>query len=424
MKITDLRCIHIPSLRALLLRIDTDEGIYGLSQVEMSKHAYMAPHILYYKPFIVGLDPRDVEDVMRRIRRLGGFKPWGAAVSSIEIALWDIAGKAAGVPIHRLLGGKIRDAVRPYMGGPPPFHVLQPYWQGGDRPEDYHAMAKARKEFACGMTIMKVATGFHDSRWRAVADHHYGISYVPRKSTQFLEFAPEALGQNAGMATKRGLDHAVACMTAVREALGDEMEMAIDCGPGWKVPGAIAFARRVEPLRPLWLEDLVTGDYTPYVNPELYREVKAKSSVMIHTGEQIYLRHNFKGLIETQAVDVIGPDPMDIGGLAELKWVAEYADLHGILIAPHGIGDGPFGLAALIQVCATLPDNFIAFELPVVQPEWKGLITGIIHEDMIRDGVIQVPDVPGLGVDLVEDEVRRILGREDIYLTDVQMRHS
>ncbi|NOZ28344.1 MAG: mandelate racemase/muconate lactonizing enzyme family protein, partial [Chloroflexi bacterium] len=89
-----------------------------------------------------------------------------------------------------------------------------------------------------------------------------------------------------------------------------------------------------------------------------------------------------------------------------------------------GIGDGPFGLAALIQVCATLPDNFIAFELPVVQPEWKGLITGIIHEDMIRDGVIQVPDVPGLGVDLVEDEVRRILGREDIYLTDVQMRHS
>ncbi|GAB4564717.1 MAG: mandelate racemase/muconate lactonizing enzyme family protein [Anaerolineae bacterium] len=420
MKITDLRCIHIPSLRALLLRIDTDEGIYGLSQVEMSKHAYMAPHILYYKPFIVGLDPRDVEGVMRRIRRLGGFKPWGAAVSSIEIALWDIAGKAAGVPVYRLLGGKVRDSVRPYMGGPPPFLPPQAYWKGGDRPEDYYEMARARKESGRGMTIMKVAATFHDTRWRSVPEHHYGISYSQPRLTQFLEFAPEALAQHSGMVTPRGLERAVECMTAVREALGDDMEMAIDCGPGWKVPGAIAFARRVEHLRPLWLEDLVTGDYTPYVSAELYREVKAKSPVMIHTGEQIYLRQNFMELIEGQAVDVIGPDPMDIGGLAELKWVAEYADLHGILIAPHGIGDGPIGLAALIQVCATLPDNFIAFELPAVLPEWKGLITGVVHEDMIQDGLIQVPDVPGLGIDLVEDEIRRVLGRDDTYLTDVK----
>jgi L-alanine-DL-glutamate epimerase-like enolase superfamily enzyme len=151
------------------------------------------------------------------------------------------------------------------------------------------------------------------------------------------------------------------------------------------------------------------------VNAELYREVKRHTAAPLHTGEQIYLRHNFKELIETRAVDVIGPDPMDVGGLAELKWIAEYADLHGILMAPHGIGDGPFGLAALVQVCATLPDNYLAFELPIVGAQWKGLVTGL-GEDAVQDGFIPVPEAPGLGIDLVQDEVRRVLGTDDIYV--------
>jgi len=152
------------------------------------------------------------------------------------------------------------------------------------------------------------------------------------------------------------------------------------------------------------------------VSASLYREVKENSPVMVHTGEEIYLRQNFQELIERHAVDVIGPDPMDIGGIAELKWVAEYADLHGILIAPHGVGDGPFGLAALVQVCATMPDNLIGFELPAVMPAWEGLITGI-EADIVQDGLIQVPDSPGLGVELIEGAVQHLLGRDDIYIT-------
>jgi L-alanine-DL-glutamate epimerase-like enolase superfamily enzyme len=414
MKITDLRCIHIPSLQALILRIDTDEGLYGLSQIEKRKHAYLASHILFYKQFILGLDPRDVENVMRRIRRLGGFKPWGAAVSSIEIALWDLAGKAAGVPVHRLLGGKIRDTVRSYMGGPPPFSQW-PRTGKVDSPESYGEHAAARKAMARGMSIMKVATGFHDDSWRAVDRRHYGISYPETEPSPILGGPPGILGQNAGMVTESGLRHTVDCVAAVKEALGDDVSMALDCGPGWKLPGAIAFAQAVEHLTPMWLEDLITGDYTPYVDADLYRELKSNTSSRIHTGEQIYLRQNFKQLIETCAVDVIGPDPMDVGGLAELKWVAEYADLHGVLIAPHGLGNGPIGLAALIQVCATLPDNFIAFELPVVEPGWKPLIAGL-DAYIIQDGLIHVPDAPGLGVDLVEDAVRELLGKDDIYV--------
>ncbi len=421
MKITDLRCVHIPSIRALILRIDTDEGIYGLSQVEANKHGYQVGQILHYRQFILGLDPTDVEDVMRRIRRLGGFKPWGAAVSSIEIALWDIAGKSAGLPVYKLLGGKVRDFVRVYIGGLPPFQAEPACHAPGIRPEDFFNRARARQKIAqsTGIGIVKMGLSFHNSVQCQFPGYDYGINYPANEhASQTVPptgIGPNSFAQSSGMITERGMAHTVDCIVAIREGLGDDIAMALDCGPGWKIPGAVELARRIEHLRPFWLEDLITGDYMPYVIPADYREIRKHTSIPIHTGEQIYLRQNCRELIETHAVDVIGPDPMDVGGLAELKWVAEYADLHGILIAPHGIGDGPFGLAAHLQVCATLPDNYLAFELPMVTPNWQGLITGF--EDLtIENGAIRVPDRPGLGIDLVEEEIQRILGNKDIYV--------
>ena len=161
---------------------------------------------------------------------------------------------------------------------------------------------------------------------------------------------------------------------------------------------AVRLARALEPLNVMWLEDMLTGDYSPFVNADVYREVTAKSAVPIHTGEQIYLRQNFKTLIEGKAVNIIGPDPCDVGGIAELKWIAEYADLHGILMAPHGTGDGVLGLAALVQVCAALPQNFIAFEYPVGKPEWWYDIVDGLPNPIVKDGMIEVWDRPGMGV--------------------------
>jgi L-alanine-DL-glutamate epimerase-like enolase superfamily enzyme len=163
----------------------------------------------------------------------------------------------------------------------------------------------------------------------------------------------------------------------------------------------------------MWLEDLITGDYVPYVNADVYRDVTRATSTPIHTGEQIYLRQNFKQLIETHAVSIVGPDPCDIGGIAELKWVAEYADLHGILIAPHGTGDGVIGLAALVQVCATLPDNYIAFEYPVGNPSWWYDIVEGLPTPIVKDSFIEVWDRPGMGVDLIPDKARAYLTPED-----------
>ena len=393
MKITDLKCAVIG--QNPIVRINTDSGIYGYGQAENSK-PYLKPHVLFYKQYILGEDPTNVERVMMRIRRLGAFKPWGAAVSAIEMALWDIAGKACGLPVHKLLGGKVRDQVRVYNGG-----VRVP--MAGSSPADYAADVAAQKSAAEGFSIIKQGIGFHSAMPSQVMNFTYGEYYT-------YDSGPHP---NRGPLTERALKHMIACVAAMKDVLGDEIGLALDCGPGWMVPDAIRFARAMEPFNLMWLEDLITGDYMPYTLADVYREVTVSTSTPIHTGEQVYLRQNFKHLIESHAVRIIGPDPADIGGLAELKWVAEYADLHGILMAPHGLIDGLIGLAGLVQVCATLPQNYIAFEYPVAQPNWwYDIITGLPHP-IVKNGLIDVWDTPGLGVDFNVGAAAKYMLEED-----------
>ena len=344
LKITDLRCAIIG--RNPVVRIVTDGGISGYGQAESSKY-YLKPTVLFYKEYLLGEDPTDVERVMLKIRRLGAFKPWGSAVSAIEIALWDIAGQAAGVPVYKLLGGKIRDRVRIYNGGfRPPFK--------GQTPQDYADNVQQMKEAKEGFTLIKMAVGFHNPlMMRAIPDMWYD------------EIRKGASHPDRGLMTERGLDYVISCVEAMKKVLGNEMGLALDCGPGWAMKDAVTFARACEPLKITWIEDILTGDYTPYPNAQLFRDLKQSTSVPIHTGEEIYLRQNFKDLIEQQAVDVVGPDPEDVGGIAELKWIAEYADLHGILVAPHGIFDGLIGLAAHVHMAAALPAKLHCLRMPV-----------------------------------------------------------
>lgn len=396
-KITDLKCAIIG--RNPVVRIVTDQGISGYGQAESAK-AYLKPMVLFYKDYIVGEDPTDVERVLLKIRRLGAMKPWGSAVSAIEIALWDIAGQAAGVPVYKLLGGKIRDRVRAYNGA-----VRFP--MTGQTPQDYAENMLKMKEAKEGFTLIKQAVGFHNpAMMRAVPNAWYD---EPRTG---------ASHPDRGQMTERGLDHVIACVEAMKKVLGKDIGLALDCGPGWTVKDAITFARAVEPLRLTWIEDIITGDYTPYPNAELFREVTQSTSVPIHTGEQIYLRENFKDLIEKQAVNVIGPDPEDVGGIAELKWIAEYADLHGIQVAPHGVFDGLIGLAAHVHMAAALPQNYIAFEYPVGQPEWWYDIVEGLPDPIMKRGFIDVWDRPGLGVTFKVEAAKARLADEDRHFFD------
>jgi L-alanine-DL-glutamate epimerase-like enolase superfamily enzyme len=398
MKITDLRCAVIGSNP--VVRIVTDEGISGYAEVEAYK-PYLKPHVLFYRDFVLGEDPTDVERVMLKIRHLGSFKPWGSAASAIEMALWDIAGKAAGLPVYKLLGGKVRDRVRVYNGA-----VRFP--MRGYTPDDFAETMARMKASPEGFTIIKQAIAFHTTMSGEVPD----FAYAEARRTSI----PGTRDQ--GLMTERGLKHLVACVEAMKSVLGDEVGLSLDCGPGWTVTDAIRFAEAVAPLNLLWLEDLLTGDYVPYVNADVFREVTRRSSTPIHTGEQIYLRQNFKSLIEGHAVNIVGPDPCDVGGIAELKWIAEYANLHGIMIAPHGTGDGLLGLAALVQVSATLPDNYIAFEYPTGQPAWWYDIVEGLPEPIVSDGFIEVWDRPGMGVEFKVEAARRYLTDEDAAFFD------
>ncbi len=396
-KITDLRCAIIG--RNPVVRIVTDQGISGYGQAESAK-PYLKPMVLFYRDYLLGEDPTDVGRVMLKIRRMGAFKPWGSAVSAIEIALWDIAGQAAGQPVYKLLGGKIRDRVRAYNGG-----VRFP--MTGQTPQDYAETMAKMKEAKEGFTLIKQAVGFHQpAMMRAIPNGWYDD---PRSGPPHSD---------RGLLTERGLGQIVACVEAMKKVLGDEIGLALDCGPGWTVKDAITFAKALEPLHITWLEDIITGDYTPYPNAEVFREVTQSTSLPIHTGEQIYLRENFKDLIEKQAVNVIGPDPEDVGGLAELKWIAEYADLHGILVAPHGIFDGLIGLAAHVHLAAVLPQNYIAFEYPVGQPEWWYDIVDGLPDPIMKKGFIDVWDRPGLGVTFRLEAAKARLAEEDRHFFD------
>ncbi len=399
MKITDLKCAVIA--QSPVIRITTDEGVTGWSQIETPK-PYLKPIVLQLRDWLVGQDPRDVERVMRRIRVRGGFKPFGSAVSAIEHALWDIAGKAAGVPVHRLLGGKVRDRVRTYR-------TLYQHELGvGHSPEDYVKWAQHAMALPEGFGMFKLPTSFHSSMVRDFPGFFYG---------EVQEDAPYPY-PHKGVLSEDGMRFLVDCVTAAKETLGSGRGLAVDAGPGYLPQDALRFARAVEPLNLMWIEDMITGDYSPFVNHDVYRDVTHATTTPIHTGEQIYLRQNYKHLIESHAVNVIGPDPCDVGGIAELKWVAEHADLHGIAVAPHGTANGILGLAALVQMSAVLPDNFIAFEYPArFEPFWYEITQGFDGVP-VKDGMIEVPDRPGMGVELIPEAAKAHLEEEDARFFD------
>ena len=401
MKITDLKCAIIG--QNPVIRIITDDGIDGLGAAEGSK-PYLKPMVMFYKDAIIGKDPTDVERVMIGIRKMGAFKPWGAAVSAIEMALWDIAGKSAGVPVYKLLGGKVRDKVRVYNGN-------KRVKMNGNKPEDYAENMKQMRDFPEKFSIIKQGIAFHGDMAKDFPDYYYG------SPTGFHTLSDEGFtlrdGLYRGLMTERGFNHTIECIEAMKDALGDEVGLALDVGPGVTVPDALKLAKAVEHMNIMWLEDMITGDYTPYVSADLYSKVTPYTTTPIHTGEQIYLRQNFKELFEKNAVNVIGPDPADVGGIAEMKWIAEYADLHGVLIAPHGTMDGLIGLAAHVHLAATLPQNYIAFEYPTGNPDWWYEILDGLPNPIVKDSYIEVWDAPGLGITFNRDLAEKYLREED-----------
>ena len=401
MKITGIKTAFIGE--KLFLRVMTDKGIDGYGQTE-NNWEHVRQIVPYFESLVVGVDPTDVAAVMRRLRRVGAFKPWGKITSSIEMAVWDIAGKDAGLPVYKLLGGKLRDRVRIYNGC---FQHPNPPHKVADTPEKIAENMLAINELV-GISIFKLGCGWHGFFHEKVPVEGNAYNAYPVPGDK----SPYRLG---GPLTEKGLNLYIDHITRIKKVLGDKVGLAIDSGPGMTAIDTLRFCKAMEPFNLLWVEDSIAGDFTPWTLAHVYRDLKMQTTTPIHTGEQLYLRQNCRELIETRAIDVIGPDPLDVGGLAELKWIAEYADLHGIMMAPHGGGDGIFGMAALTHVCATMGDNYIGYEYPYPYGgnEWFYDIVEGLPDPLIQDGHIPVWDRPGLGVEFNINKASKYLSAAD-----------
>ncbi|MEU3399779.1 mandelate racemase/muconate lactonizing enzyme family protein [Streptomyces filamentosus] len=337
--------------------VHTDEGLTGVGETRMLGHTDALLGYLREAEanHIAGSDPFAVEDLVRRMK-YGDFGRAGEIVMSgiavIETACWDIKGKALGVPVWQLLGGRVTDRVPAYANG----------WYTGERtPEAYHAAARE-----------VVARGY-----RALKIDPFGAGR--------LELDPAASR------------YAVSLIEAVRDAIGPDTELMVEMHGRFSPATAIRLARDLAPFRPAWLEEPV-----PPENLKALAKVAGMTELPIATGERIHDRIEFRELFESQAADVIQPDVGHIGGILEARKLAATAETHYVTVAPHNVG-GPVLTAASLQLAACTP-NFRILEHfnDFADAEIKGVVRGAPEVDP-ETGCFTVSHAPGLGVELDVD---------------------
>ncbi len=383
------------------VRLETDEGIRGLGE------CFFAPGLTAIlrslEPLLVGEDPRDVHRLFRKLQLAtsGAGSVAGIvynAISGIEAALWDVLGQWLEVPIYRLLGGKFRDEVRIYAdchGGEAlesldeVLRSRQPSWVKRDprhKPKDYYGEAKGEPASAPG-----------DYGKRALAMKSQGYTAL-----KFDLDVPgtEGFDPHNRCLSNRAMDHMVSLIGAVRDAVGYEIDLAADCHWRYSVSDVIKVAQALEPFRLLWLEDPV-----PPESLEALRAVAARVRVPIATGENLYLFHGFREMLQAHAVGIATPDLQKVGGLAVACQIAQFADSQTIPIAPHNISS-PVGTLLSAHFCAAIP-NFLVLEFHASDvPFWNDLVEGMPNP-IIQNGTIRLPDKPGLGVALNEKVARK-----------------
>lgn len=387
LRITDLRIAEIrrAPMRVPLIRIDTNQGIYGLGEV---RDGGSRRYALMLKSRILGENPCNVEKLFKMIKQFGHHGRQGGGVSGVDMALWDLAGKAYGVPVYQLLGGRYRDRIRLYTDT-----------TTSEDPDVYARRMKQR--VAMGYTFLKMDLGIRMIRNRE------GALTLPQN------FSWRRYGNTEHPFTRIQLtDRGIAMLTEyvahIREAIGYEIPLAADHFGHIGVNSCIRLARALEPYQMAWLEDLVPWKYT-----EMWREITQSVNVPTLTGEDIYLKEEFIKLIDARAVDMVHPDLATAGGIMETKKIGDYAEEHGVAMAMHFAGT-PISFLANVH-CAAATQNFVALEHHSVEvPWWEDLVQGI-PKPLVQDGFVNVPESPGLGVDLNEPAIRQHLIDPDDY---------
>jgi L-alanine-DL-glutamate epimerase-like enolase superfamily enzyme len=378
LRITDLRIANIRNapMRVPIIRIDTNQGISGIGEV---RDGGSPRYALMLKSRLLGENPCNVERLFKKVKQFGFHGRQGGGVSGVEMALWDLAGKAYEVPVYQLLGGRYRERVRLYADTT----------ISRDRVEYAHRM-KARLDL--GYTFLKMDVGIN------LLEGERGLITAPLG----FDWAHDRLTAHPFTAiqlTDKAIERIVEYVAAVREAIGQEVPLAVDHLGHFSVNDAIRLGRALTPYQLAWLEDLVPWQYT-----DLWKQITSALDVSTLTGEDIYLKEDFIKLIDSHSVDLIHPDLASAGGILETKKIGDYAEERGVGMAMHFAGT-PISFMANVH-CAAATQNVIALEHHGVDvPWWEELVVGP-EKPLVNGGFARVPERPGLGVELNEEVVR------------------
>jgi L-alanine-DL-glutamate epimerase-like enolase superfamily enzyme len=381
LKITDLRVAtitHAP-MRDPILRIDTNQGIYGLGEV---RDGASPTYALMLKSRILGENPCNVDKIFRKIRQFGGESRQAGGVCGIEMALWDLAGKAYNVPVYQMLGGKFRDKIRCYADT-----------TESDDPHIYGDRLKKRKEQ--GFTWLKMDLGIDLMKDKpGMITRPEGVLITQGADTPHMFTGIEL--------TPKGIETMANFVSVVRDYVGYDVPLSCDHFGHIGVNSCIRLGKALEQYNVAWLEDMVPWQY-----PALLKEIKQAVNIPLCTGEDIYLKEGFVNLAEQHAVDILHPDLATSGGILETKKIGDAIEQYGIPMAMHFAGS-PVSCMANVH-CAAATNNFLVLENHSVDvPWWSDLVEGV-EKPIVNHGFIAVPDAPGLGVTLNEAEVKKHL---------------
>ena len=380
LKITDMRVVNLKGLPMdlSLVRIDTNQGISGYGEVRVWASETYA---LMLKSRILGENPCNVDKVFRKIKQFGFHARQAGGVCGIEMALMDLAGKAYGVPAYMLAGGKFRDKVLCYS-------------DTHSEPDGAEMGRRLKERMEQGFKFLKMDIGIGLLRGVPGA-----LIAPPEMLTTYTIMHPFTGIQ----ITQIGIDWLCDYVGKVRDVIGYEVPLASDHFGHLGLESCIRLGQALDQFTLAWYEDMIPWQFT-----DMYLRLSQSVATPVCTGEDIYLRDNFKPLLEKRAVAVIHPDPATSGGILETKKIGDLAQEYGVAMAMHMAGSPVAALAAVHIAAAT--ENFLVLENHSVDlPDWNRLVTGL-PDPLINAGYIQVPETPGLGFeDLNEEMVRRFV---------------
>jgi L-alanine-DL-glutamate epimerase-like enolase superfamily enzyme len=381
LRITDMRVLTVARapMTCPIIRIDTNQGVYGLGEV---RDGASKNYALMLKSRILNENPCDVDKVFRKIKQFGGPARQGGGVCGVEMALWDLAGKAYNVPVYQMIGGKFRDRIRCYADT-----------TESHDPKIYGQRLKARKEQ--GFTWLKMDLGIDlMENVPGTITRPEGVSVGGGGRVQHMFTGIEL--------TPKGVATMGEYVAAVREQVGWDVPLSADHFGHIGVNSCIKLGKELEKFNLAWLEDMIPWQYT-----DLLKKISDAVDIPILTGEDIYLKEPFMELCRNHAVDIIHPDLATSGGILETKKIGDGAQEYGVPMAMHFAGT-PISCMANVH-CAAATENFLVLENHSVDvPWWNDLVEGV-EKPIVNKGYITVPDKPGLGVTLNEAVVKQHL---------------